>query len=438
MDESETELRGASVLIEDGVISWVGAGEPPHRDGLTQIDGRGMVAMPGMINTHLHLFQTLTRGRAQQGDLFGWLDELYKVWDRHVDAEWAHAAALVGLAELALTGCGLTTDHHYLHPRGATGLIEATIEAARAIGIRFHPTRSAMNLGQKDGALPPDSLVEDKDEVLAHSEELVARFHDASAGSMLQVAVGPCWPLNCTEDLMSDSVKLARRLGIRMHTHIAEPRDEERLTLQRYGRRPLDFLDSIEMLGSDVWLAHCVQLSEADIDRTAATRTGVAHCPSSNLRSGAGIAPVPALLRAGVRVGIGVDSLALNDSGSIVGETRQALLVHRVGGLEEGLTARAALRMATRGGAACLGRDDVGSIEAGKRGDVALFDVGGLEFVGAESDPLAAVLLCNTHRVKHLWVEGRQIVDDGRLTTMDEERIVSEARQVVSRIRWPR
>jgi cytosine/adenosine deaminase-related metal-dependent hydrolase len=437
MDDAGTEIPGGSILIEDGVITWVGRGEPPAREGIERIDGRGTVALPGFVNTHLHLFQTLTRGRAQQDDLFGWLDELYRVWGGHVDPEWVYNAALVGLAELALSGCSLTTDHHYLHPNRATGLIEATIEAAEEIGVRFHPTRSSMNLGQKDGALPPEWLVEDKDEVLADCERLVSRFHDPSPGSMLQVAIGPCWPLNCSEELMSESVELARRSGVRMHTHIAEPREEERLTIERYGRRPVEFLDSIEMLGSDVWLAHCVQMSDADIARTAETSTGVAHCPTSNLRSGAGIAPVPAMLRAGVKVGIGVDSLALNDSGNIIAETRQALLVHRVDGLEHGLTTRTALDVATRGGAACLGRDDVGSLEAGKRGDVALFDVNGLNFVGAESDLVGAVLLCDCRGAQDLWVEGKPVVRGGRLTQVDEERLVAQAREITRRIKWP-
>jgi cytosine/adenosine deaminase-related metal-dependent hydrolase len=343
----------------------------------------------------------------------------------------------VGLAELALSGCTLTTDHHYLHPNRATGLIDATIDAARELGLRFHPTRSSMNLGQKDGALPPEWLVEDKDEVLADCERLVKEFHDPSPGSMLQVAIGPCWPLNCSEELMSESVELARRLGVRMHTHIAEPRDEERLTVERYGRRPVDFLDSIDMLGSDVWLAHCIQMSDADVLRTAETCTGVAHCPTSNLRSGGGVAPVPAMLRAGVDVGIGVDSLALNDTGNILQETRQAMLIHRIDGLEHGLTAREALRVATRGGAACLGRDELGSLEAGKRGDVALFDVNRLSFVGAETDLVAAVLLCDAGRVKDLWVEGTAVVRDSRLTQVDEERIIAGARQITGRIKWP-
>ncbi|MBS1881551.1 MAG: amidohydrolase family protein [Actinobacteria bacterium] len=433
MDPAGTEIAGGSILIEDGVIVWVGSGRPDEGDLDLTIDGRGSVALPGLINTHLHLYQTLLRGRAQEGDLTGWLIESYRLWAELVDEEWSYHAALVGLGELALSGCTLTSDHHHVHPPGRGNLIEATIKAASEIGLRFHPVRGSIDLGESDGAIPPDRILEHKDDALAASKELVERYHDRSPGSMLQIAIGPCWQLNCSEALMRESAELARDLEVRLHTHAAEPVNEEELTLALYGRRPIDYLDGIDMLGSDVWLAHCVQLSDGDIARMAATGTGVAHCPSSNLRSGAGIAPVHDLLAHGVDVALGVDSLALNDTGSLIGEARQALLAARAGGLDQALTARTALRLATTYGARVLGRDDLGSLEPGKRADIGLYDVNSLEFVGAEHDLVAATVLCHTRRVKHLLVEGREVVRDARLVTVDEEQVAIEARDVARR-----
>jgi cytosine/adenosine deaminase-related metal-dependent hydrolase len=437
MDDDGTEVAGGSILIEDGVVAWVGSSPPPAAHGgaagAERLDGRGIVAVPGLINTHHHLYQTLTRVRAQDQGLFGWLRELYPVW-AGVDVEWERAAARVSLAELALSGCTTTTDHHYLFPPGRTGLLEAEIDAARELGLRFHPCRGSMDLGQSRGGLPPDSVVEDTDDALAATEEAVARHHDPGPGSMLRIAVAPCSPFSVTERLMRESAELARRLDVRMHTHIAETLEEEAFCVETFDRRPLELLDDWGWLGPDVWLAHCVHLDDKDVRRVAETGTGVAWCPTSNLRLGSGIAPAVSLLREGATVGLGVDGAASNDAGNLQAEIRQGVLVSRARGAAEGLSAREVLRVATAGGAACLGRDDVGSLEPGKRADVALFPVDDLSHAGGEVDPVAALVLCGSVRPRHLLVEGRAVVRDGRLVTADEEDIAAEGHRVARRI----
>lgn len=441
MDDAGTEIPGGSILVEDGVITWVGTGTPPEAAGADRLDGRGTVAIPGLINAHHHLYQSLTRAQAQDQGLFGWLKTLYPIW-AGVDAEWLGVAARVGLAELALSGCSTTTDHHYVFPRTSDGidLLAAEIDAAREIGVRFHPCRGSMDLGAAAGGLPPDEIVQDTDVILTQTEEAVRRFHDPSPGAMLRVAVAPCSPFSVTDRLMRESAALARRLGVRLHTHIAETRDEEAYCLRTYGRRPLELLGDLGWLGPDVWLAHCVHLDDRGVHQVARSAAGVAWCPSSNLRLGSGIAPVRAMLDAGVRVGLGVDGSASNDSGHLLAEVRMGMLVARAAGAHA-LSAREALRAATRGGAACLGRDDIGCLEAGRRADVALFDLQGLAFAGAEHDPVSAVVFCAPQRAKHLYVEGRAVVRDGRLANGDEETIARDGRRVAQRIagrRWRR
>jgi cytosine/adenosine deaminase-related metal-dependent hydrolase len=434
MDDAGQEVPGGSILIEEGVITWVGSGEPPGgKSGVEVVDGRGCVGTPGLINTHHHLYQAMTRVRAQDQGLFGWLSELYPVW-AGIDAEWERAAAGVGLAELALSGCSTSTDHHYVFPAGAGGLIEAEIEVARQIGLRFHPCRGSMDMGESTGGLPPDTVVEDADTILDHTQSMVRRYHDPAPGSMLRIAIAPCSPFTASEQLMKDSAQLARALGIRLHTHIAETLDEDRYCIERFGMRPIELLDQLGWLGPEVWLAHCVHLSDADIRRVAETGTGVAWCPTSNLRLASGIARGRALLDEGATVGLGVDGSASNDAGNMLGEVRQAMLVSRAAGDPRALSAREALRVATRGGAACLGRDDLGSIEPGKRADIAMFTVEGLSWAGAEADPVAAVIHCSPARVRHLFVEGRRVVSDGRLANADEDAIAREGRRVGRRI----
>ncbi len=434
MDNASGEVAGGSILIDNGEIVWLGAGDPGAdlARGAERVDGRGTVALPGLINTHHHLYQTLTRVRAMDQGLFGWLKALYPVW-ANLDEEWVETGARLGLAELALSGCATTTDHHYIFPPGRPGLLEAEIHAASEIGLRFHPCRGSMDLGESRGGLPPDEIVQDLDAILAETEEAVRRHHDPRPGAMLRIAVAPCSPFSVTPELMKESAGLARRLGVRLHTHIAETLDEEEYCRQTYGRRPLELLDDLGWLGEDVWLAHCVHLSPEDITAMASSKSGVAWCPTSNLRIASGIAPVRDLLMAGARVGLGVDGSASNDGGDLLAEARIGMLIQRLGGTAA-MSAREALRVATRGGAACLGREDIGSLEVGKRGDVALFDIEGLAHAGADADPAAALIFCAPQRVRYLFVEGRAIVRDQRLVQADEEAIAAAGHRLGRRI----
>ncbi|HYM51185.1 MAG TPA: 8-oxoguanine deaminase [Candidatus Limnocylindrales bacterium] len=415
MDDAGTEMEGGSILIDGGAIRAVSPGRPAGAEGAEVIDGRGLCAIPGLINTHHHLYQVLTRVRAQEQGLFGWLTELYPVWAR-LDAEWVHRAAGIGLSELARSGCSTTTDHHYVFPAGRPGLIEAEIQAADEIGIRFHPCRGSMDLGQSAGGLPPDSIVQDMDTILADTEALVRRFHDPSPGSMRQIAIGPCSPFSVSDRLMRESVALARRLGVRLHTHIAETQDEEAFCRERFGTRPLTLLEEQGFLGEDVWLAHCVHLDRADIDRIRRTGTAVASCPSSNGRLGSGIAPVPELVAAGVPVGFAVDGSASNDAGNLLAEARQGMLMARARSGPGALTARQALWIATRGGAACLGRSDIGSLRPGQRADIALYRVDG-DAADGVIDQVAALVFLFPRPVHHLFVEGRPVVRAGELVS---------------------
>jgi cytosine/adenosine deaminase-related metal-dependent hydrolase len=433
MDDAGTELRGGSILIEDGMIAWVGPGSPSRAADADVVDGRGLVAIPGLINAHHHLYQSLTRVRAEDQGLFGWLKQLYPVW-AGLDLAWMRAAAAVGLAELALSGCSTTTDHHYIFPHGVTGILEAEVDVAAQIGLRFHPCRGSMDLGAAAGGLPPDTLVEDVDTILAQTDEAITRLHDPRPGAMLRVAVAPCSPFSVTPRLMRESAALARRRGVRLHTHIAETVDEEAYCRQTFGLRPLELLDDLQWLGDDVWLAHCVHLNGDDVRRIARTGTAVAWCPTSNLRLASGIAPARELLDAGVPVGLAVDGSASNDAGQMQAEVRLAMLVARARGNPGALSARAALRVATRGGARCLGRDDLGSLEPGRRGDIALYALDSLALAGADTDPIAALVYCAPQRVRHLIVEGRAVVTEGRLVHVDEEAVAREGHRIGRRI----
>ncbi len=435
MDDAGTEYRDASILVEGGVVAWVGAGEPPARlrEGAQVVDAAGCVAIPGLINTHHHLYQVLTRARAQASGLFGWLTELYPVWAA-LDAEWVSVAAGAGLAELALSGCTTAADHHYVFSAGRGDLLAAEIEAARAIGMRIHATRGSMDLGTSRGGLPPDVVTQPTDVVLAETEQAVAAWHDPAPGAMVRIGIAPCSPFSASDPLMRESAALARHLGVRLHTHIAETADEEAFCLERFGCRPVELLERQGFLGADVWLAHAVHLSDGDIATLAATGTAVAHCPTSNLRLGSGIARVRELVDGGVPVGLGVDGSASNDGGHLLGEVRQALMVARGRGGPTAMTAREALRLGTRGGAACLGRDDLGAIEPGRRADIALFDVTGLATAGVEADPVSGIVLAWPQRVRHLLVEGRLVVRDGQLANVDETSLAVRAHRVAARI----
>jgi len=422
MDDAGTELAGGWIRIEDGFVAEIGSGQPPGPGD----DLAGAVITPALINTHHHLFQTLTRARAQEADLFTWLKELYPVWAR-LDAEAEYAAARTGLAELALSGCGTVFDHHYVFPRGEDGLIEAEVEAARELGVRIVASRGSMDLGESDGGLPPDGLVEKLDEVLADTERLAA-LHETGPGARVQLAVAPCSPFSVTGRLMTESAELARRLELPLHTHLAETAEEEAYCQELYGCRPVEYLERLGWLAGDVWCAHCVHLDDGDVGKLAATGTGAAHCPTSNLRLGAGVAPVRRLLDAGGRVGLGVDGSASNERGDLLFEVKQSLLVARGRDGPAAMTARQALWLATRGGAALLGRGDLGAIEPGRCADLAVWRTDVLELAGA-SDPVAGLVLSAPHRVDRLLVGGDDVVRNGRLVRASEEEIAQEHRR---------
>ncbi len=422
------EYESGYVAIEGALISSVGSGRAPEEyrgGGVLRIDGSGCLATPGLVNCHHHLYQWATRGLAQQATLFEWLVELYPVW-AHIDEEIERSAARAGLTALTLSGCTTTTDHHYVFPRGAGDLLEVEVEAAREMGLRFHPCRGSMDLGRSRGGLPPDEVVEDRDEILAASEEAIERFHDPSPDSMLRIALAPCSPFSVTRELMAEAAELARKKGVRLHTHLAETKDEEEFCLEQYGVRPVEYLEELGWLGDDIWLAHCVHLDEREVRRFGETGTGVAHCPSSNARLGAGIAPVASLLGAGAPVGLGVDGAASNEAGELGMEMRGALLFARLAGGPTALTAREALELATIHGARCLGREaEIGSLEAGKLADVALWRVDGLVHAGI-SDPVAAFVFGPAPRVEHLLVNGQAVVEGGELKTADVEMVAGE------------
>jgi cytosine/adenosine deaminase-related metal-dependent hydrolase len=423
MDDAGTEHDGGWILVENGMISAIGSSTEPTPDtgDGERIDLGGAVVTPGLVNTHHHLYQTLTRTRAQEANLFGWLRELYPVW-AGIDAEAEYAAARAGLAELALSGCSTVFDHHYVFPRGRQGLIEAEVQAARELGVRIVASRGSMDLGASSGGLPPDELVEEIDAVLADTERLVGALHELGPGARVQIAVAPCSPFSVTRRLMTESAALARSHRLVLHTHLAETLEEEAYCLELYGCTPAEYLADVGWLGDDVWCAHCVHLSDDAVADFAGSGAGVAHCPSSNLRLGAGVAPVHDYLDAGIRVGLGVDGSASNERGDLLYEVKLALLVARGRNGPEAMTARRALGLGTRGGAGLLGRDDIGSLEPGKCADLAVWRTDGLEMGGAD-DPVAGLVLSAPHRVHRLVVAGTDVVRDGALVHAVEEEI---------------
>jgi cytosine/adenosine deaminase-related metal-dependent hydrolase len=425
MDDERNEHPGGWLLVDDGFVQHAGAGTRPDADEV--VDLGGAVLTPGLINTHHHLWQNLTRARAQDENLFGWLQTLYPVWAR-IDEEAEYAAARCGLAELALSGCTTVFDHHYLFPPGRDGLLEAEVRAARELGVRIVASRGSMDLGESDGGLPPDSIVEDRDDVLA-ATEAAAQLAD---GAQVEIAVAPCSPFSVTQELMRESAELARKLGLRLHTHLAETVEEEEFAREKFGLTPVQYVEELGWLLPDVWLAHCVHLSADDVALLAQRNVGVAHCPSSNMRLGAGMAPVRELLDAGVHVGLGVDGSASNERGDLFLEVKQALLVARARGGPKALTARDALRLGTRGSASVLGRDDIGQLAPGKRADFAVWSIDGLELGGA-ADPVAGLVFAGPHRVDRLYVGGVEVVRDGHLTRGDEGEIAREQRRQAER-----
>jgi len=425
MDDAGQEPATCDILVREGVI--VAIGRDLDAPGAEVLSALGCVVTPGLVNTHHHLYQTLTRAvpGGQDALLFGWLKTLYPIWARFGPEEM-FVSAQIGLAELALSGCTLTSDHLYLYPNGAR--LDDTIAAAGEVGLRFHPTRGSMSIGSSAGGLPPDDLVEDEAAILNDCIRVIDAFHDSAAGSMVRVGLAPCSPFSVSRDLMRDAALLARDKGVMLHTHLAENDEDIAYSLAQFGCRPGQYAEELGWTGPDVWHAHCVKLDPTEIALFARTRTGVAHCPCSNCRLGSGIAPVRAMRDAGVKVGLGVDGSASNDAGNLVAEARQAMLLQRVANGADAMSAREALWIATRGGAEVLGRDDCGQIAVGKRADLAIWDVRGVHSAGSW-DP-AALLLAGPTVVRDLVVEGRIVIRDGQVATIDLQKAIERQNQL--------
>lgn len=436
MDPQRREIAGGGFFARDGFITQVGASDTLPSIADRVLDLAGHIVLPGLINTHHHFYQTLTRAipAAQNANLFNWLKTLYPIWAR-MNPEDIFLSTQTALAELALSGCTTASDHLYLFPNGSR--LDDEIEAGRQVGLRLHASRGSMSLGESQGGLPPDSVVDSEDHILADSQRLIEQYHDPHPGSMLQIVLAPCSPFSVTTELMRQSASLARLYGVHLHTHLAETQDEEAFCIQRFGHRPVAYMQSVDWVGPDVWFAHAVHVGKKETAIFAATGSGVAHCPSSNMRLASGIAPLFEYRQAGVHVGLGVDGSASNDSSHLLAEARQALLLARLrAGLEGAslsgqaapplLTARDALELATLGGAAVLGRKDIGSLEAGKCADFYAINLNRLDYAGALHDPVAAIIFCAPQNVDYTFVHGRPIVEDGELCSVDVPRLVEK------------
>jgi 8-oxoguanine deaminase len=432
MDESRREIEDGSVLVRDQLIEAVGPTAEVPASANEILDLRGKVLLPGLVNTHHHLYQTLTRclPEVQDAPLFQWLQTLYPIWAR-ITPEAVYLSALVGLSELALTGCTTTVDQLYLFPNGVR--VDDEVRAAKELGMRFHPCRGSMSLGESEGGLPPDSVVEDEGAILADSRRVIESFHDPEPYSMCRIMVAPCSPFSVTPELLRSSRELASHYGVHCHTHVAETIDEEEFCLEKYGRRPVEYLAELGWLGDDVSYAHGVHLTQDEMRLFAETGTSVAHCPTSNMRLGSGIAPVAAMLGLGVKVGLGVDGSASNDSSHMLNEARMAMMLQRVKHGPGALTARQVLEMATRGGADLLGRDDIGAISPGRAADLIAIDVERVEFAGV-GDPVAGLVFCGPPRVDLCVIDGRIVVEDGHLESIDLEAVRRRHNEVARRI----
>ncbi len=436
MDGERRRIEDGGLWVRDNVIEAVGstadASELPQEADRV-IDASGMIVLPGLVNTHHHLYQTLTRALAavQDVELFDWLRSLYPIW-AELSGEAVYVSALVGLAELILSGCTTTTDHLYLFPNDVS--LDDEIRAARELGIRFHPSRGSMSLGQSQGGLPPDRVVQSEDDILADCQRVIEKHHDPAPYSMGRIVLAPCSPFSVTPELMRESAALARRHGLHLHTHVAETLDEESFCLDKFGCRPVEYMQQLGWVGPDVSYVHAIHLSEDEIDLLAETGTGVAHCPSSNMRLGSGIAPVREMLDAGVKVSLAVDGSASNDSSHLLAEARLAMLLQRVQKGAGALSAQQALEMATLGGAAVLGRDDIGSLAPGQAADFIAIDLHRLEYAGALQDPLAALVFCAPINVDLSVINGRIVVEEGRLVGVDLGEIVARHNRISRRM----
>ncbi|MAU09312.1 MAG: 8-oxoguanine deaminase [Anaerolineaceae bacterium] len=417
MDDDFTEWQNAAIFIRDNVIEAIGSlASMPEETADEVVDLSQHVVIPGLVNTHHHMFQSLTRVIAQDKELFDWLVTLYPIW-RNLRSQHINVSAKLAMAELILSGCTTSSDHLYIYPNDVT--IEDEIRAAQEIGMRFHAARGSMSLGESKGGLPPDSVVEDEADIMRITRDIIEEHHDDARYAMLRIVVAPCSPFTVTKDLMKEAAELARSYGVNLHTHLAENVKDIDFSLEMFGQRPGDYAQDVGWVGNDVWHAHCVQLDSSEIGLFARTGTGVCHCPSSNMRLASGIAPIRSMLDTGVKVGLGVDGSASNDSGHLLNEARTAMLLQRVKGDPAALSAREALYIATRGGASVLGRDDIGMLAPGMAADIAAYDIDQVAFAGAQHDPVAALTFAQSVNANHVWINGRNVVRDGQLTTLD-------------------
>jgi cytosine/adenosine deaminase-related metal-dependent hydrolase len=444
MDEQRREIADGGMFIRDGFIEQVGKWDELSRDADNTLDLTGHIVLPGLINTHHHFYQTLTRAvpAAQDANLFQWLKTLYPIWGRMTPAD-IYISTQTALAELALSGCTTASDHLYIYPNGCR--LDDEIAAAREIGLRLHASRGSMSLGESQGGLPPDSVVESEASILKESQRLIEQYHDPNPGALTQIVLAPCSPFSVTANLMRQSASLAREYGVHLHTHLAETEDEESFCLQKFGYRPVEYMDILNWVGPDVWFAHSVYVNDNEIRQYAQTGCGVAHCPTSNMRLASGIAPIAKMLTAGVKVGLGVDGSASNDGSHLLAEARQAMLLAR---LKEGITgfslsndparklmtARTALELATRGGAAVLGRDDIGSLEPGKCADFFAIKLDQIEYAGALHDPVAAVIFCAPVKADYTVVGGKPVVKEGQLVNVEPVKLIEKHNRAAKRL----
>lgn len=434
MNDAGSIIADGALFIRDNVIAWLGpTADLPnaYRQADRIINARDKVVLPGLINTHHHLYQTLTRALAPNSGLFDWLKTLYPIWAR-MDGEAVYVSALVGMAELMLSGCTTASDHLYLFPNGAK--LDDEIRAAQELGFRFHAARGSMSLGESQGGLPPDSVVEEEGAILRDCGRVIEQFHDPNPFAMIRVVVAPCSPFSVTPDLMRESARLARAYGVTLHTHLAETRDEEQFCLDTFGYRPAEYAAQLEWVGPDVWWAHSIHVNQAEIGLMAQTQTGAAHCPCSNMRLASGIAPVRQWFDAGVRVGLGVDGSASNDGSHMLNEARQALLLQRVLNEANTLKVEEALWLATRGGAAALGRSDIGQLTPGYAADVIAFDLTRLAYAGAQHNPMAALLFCAPQPVDLSLINGRIVVEDGELRPLELTPVIQRHNEISRRL----
>jgi len=444
MDDHRREIKDGGLFIQDGMIIQVGPSSELSQTADEILDLSGHIVLPGLINTHHHFYQTLTRAvpAAQDANLFNWLKTLYPIWARLTPAD-IRISTQTALAELALSGCTTASDHLYLFPNGSK--LDDEILAAREVGLRLHASRGSMSLGESKGGLPPDSVVEDEDQILSDSQRLIETYHDPNPGSMIQIVLAPCSPFSVTGELMRQSSVLAREYGVHLHTHLAETQDEEAFCQQKFGFRPVGYMEEVDWIGPDVWFAHSVHVSSAEIERYRETSCGVAHCPTSNMRLASGIAPIMEMLAHGVHVGLGVDGSASNDGSHLLEEVRQAMMVARLrAGLQGAslsgeaapplMTARQALEIATRGGAAVLGRTDIGSLEAGKCADLFALRIDQLSFAGGLHDPVAASVFCAPQQANYTIVGGKEIVKEGQITTIDLPVVIEQHNRAAMRL----